>query len=154
MVLTRFQRNACVNDVLIFVDVSGSTDEHTTKSFLADMIGDMCQEARGDVSLYTSNHDLQQRHFMNPGKMIPRQTFTFGGLSAVYDNVISALDYRFKYNQDTPCDVYIISDLEDNASMYNTRSDLNHRLQSIENFWNISIIHPINIASFKFISMS
>lgn len=145
MVLTRFQRNACVKDVLLFVDVSGSTADYTTTAFLSDKIEDVCLCTNGNVSIYTSNHDLHQRYFLNPGKMIPRQTFRFGGLSAVYDNIIHMLEHRFDFDHETPCDVYIISDLEDNMSMYNTSHDVRHKLQDMEKFWNISIIHPKDI---------
>lgn len=145
MVLTRFQKSSCVNDVLIFVDVSGSTSEYTTKQYVSDKVEDLCQGTNGNVSLYTSNHDLQQRYFLNPGKMIPRQTFTFGGLSAVYDNLVEALEHRFKYDHETPCDVYIISDMEDNVSMYYNMNDVSTKLSSIGRFWNISVIHPIDV---------
>lgn len=141
MVLTRFQKSACVNDILIFVDVSGSTSDYTTKQYLSDKVEELCY-TNGNVSLYTSNHDLQQRYFLNSGKMIPRQTFTFGGLSAVYDNLVEALEHRFKYDHDTPCDVYIISDMEDNMSMYYNVDDVNSQLELMNRFWNISVIHP------------
>ena len=145
MVLTRFQKSACVNDVLVFVDVSGSTSDYTTKQYLSDKVEELCQSTNGNVSLYTSNHDLQQRYFLNPGKMVPRQTFTFGGLSAVYDNLIEALEHRFKYDHDTPCDVYIISDMEDNASIYNTLGDVSSQFALMNRFWNMSVIHPEDV---------
>lgn len=145
MVLTRFQKSACVNDVLIFVDVSGSTAECTTKSYLADKIEDICRNAKGDVSLYTSNHDLHQKYFLNHGKMIPRQSLSFGGLSAVYDNLMNALEHRLKFEHETPCDIYIISDMEDNASMYYNLDDVSARLSLMKRFWDISIIHPIDV---------
>lgn len=145
MVLTRFQKSVCVNDVLIFVDVSGSTSGYTTKQYLEDKVEALCNTTNGNVSLYTSNHDLQQRYFLNPGKMIPRQKFTFGGLSAVYDNVIEAIEHRFKYDHETPCDVYIISDMEDNVSMYNNIDDIKAQFALMSRFWNISVIHPNDI---------
>ena len=145
MVLTRFQKSACVNDVLIFVDVSGSTSDYTTKQYLSDKVEELCQSTNGNVSLYTSNHDLHQRYFLNPGKMVPRQTFAFGGLSAVYDNLIEALEHRFKYDHETPCDVYIISDMEDNVSMYYTLDDVSSQLSLMNRFWNISVIHPEDV---------
>jgi len=145
MVLTRFQKSVRTNDVLIFVDVSGSTSGYTSKQYLSDKVEELCRHTNGNISLYTSNHDLQQRYFLNSSKMIPRQQFSFGGLSAVYDNVVEALEHRFDFDKDTPCDVYIISDMEDNVSMYYNLDAVTSKLSSMANFWNISILHPMDV---------
>lgn len=144
MVLTRFQKSACVKDRVVFVDVSGSTAEYTTKEFLSNKVEELC-DTNGDVSIYTSNHDLTQRYFLNPGKMIPRQTFSFGGLSAVCDNIIECIEYRFKHDHDTPCDVYIISDMDDNMSIYHTQRDMYTKIHDMNRFWNIFLIHPSEV---------
>lgn len=140
MVLTRFQKRDRVNDVLIFVDVSGSMAKNGDVSGTVETL---LRTTKGNVSLYTSNHDLQQHYFMNPRDMISKQTFTFGGLSAVFDNLMECLEYRLKHDPDTPCDVFIISDLDDNMSMYHTEHDLQTLTQRLTDiFWNISVVDP------------
>lgn len=139
MVLTRIQKSARDKDVLIFVDVSGSMANQAGD--VSDAVEALCKK-KGNVSLYTSNHDLHQRYFMNPGCMISKQTFTYGGLSAVYDNLVDCLEYRFVHDRDTPCDVYIFSDLEDNVSAYHTKRDLQNLTQRLTDiFWDISVVH-------------
>tara|TARA_Y100000389_G_scaffold201059_1_gene242869 strand:+ start:16540 stop:16977 length:438 start_codon:yes stop_codon:yes gene_type:complete len=145
MVLTRSQKTNCVNDVLIFVDISGSTYEHITDKRLEDKVEEICNNTTGNVSLYISNHELHQIYFLNSGKKIPRQQFSFGGLSAVYDNILDAIDHRFSFDNDTPCDVYIISDMDDNVSMFYNLDDVTSKLSLMNNFWNISILHPANV---------
>lgn len=142
MVLTRSQSNTIQRDALIFVDVSGSTSEHTTSRNLAKKVNSIIS-GYNTVSLYTSCHTLKQHYFRNPDVTVPSNVFAFGGLSAVYDNLLDAIRHRFAYDSDTPCDVYVISDLDDNMSEH----DDTHVRRLIRNihFWNVEYIHPIDV---------
>jgi len=144
--MTRTRSQWSIHDSLIFVDVSGSTSEHTTPQHLSESVRYMCDAAGCvNVSVYTSNHNLTQHYFCNPGVTIPTIKMKFGGLSALYDNVVKCMTHRFEYNPDCPCYVLIISDLEDNMSVSNTKKQFNYHMETMSNMWAIDIVHPKNL---------
>ena len=140
MTITRSQRNP--HDVLVFIDVSGSTSKHISQQYMSDSVRHIINLAGSSgISVYESNHNLTQHYFCNPASSIPIIDFKFTGTSAVYDNIVNCMRHRFNYNSDDPCYVIIISDLEDNMSVLNKKHFQNY-IDMMSNIWTIDILHP------------
>lgn len=142
MVLTR---NKTPQPSYTFVfDTSGSTSKYISTEQLTRAIKSLTN-MDANVSLYLSNHELKRLYFNNKGSSFHINNVKFGGLSSIYDNVVETLEHQLNFDSDAVCKFFIVSDMDDNNSLYYKKSEFNKYISNLSGMWDITIIHPSEI---------